>query len=159
MKQLLLIALFLTPSITFADEFANIDRGNYRTGGSINGGYSTYAVGSTTFAPLFEYFLVDHFALGVSAYYTTSSSTNSITVGPIFTYYFWQFEKLTLYAEQRFDYASSSTSSPIWSSYTGLGINYFFIRQISFGPQLILFKNLNDIGFQFTTTASFSIYF
>jgi hypothetical protein len=158
-KFFLCMSVFLTSSVSVADEFANIDRGNYRTGGSINGGYSTYAVGSLTFSPLFEYFLLNRFALGVSAYYTTSPALSSITVGPIFTYYFWQNEKWTAYCEQRFAYAFSTTTNSIWSSHTGVGINYFFIRQVSLGPQIILFKNLNDIGFSFTTTATFSIYF
>jgi hypothetical protein len=159
MKLCLFIALCLVPSISFSDEFANIDQGNYRTGGSINGGYSTYAVGSTTFSPLFEYFFLNRLALGVSAYYTTSGAASSLSLGPMVSFYFWQHEKWTLYAEQRFAYATSTTASPIWSSHSGLGFNYFFVRQVSLGPQVILFKNLDEIGFQFTTTVTFSIYF
>jgi hypothetical protein len=154
------------PSKNKPNEFANINKGDFRLGGGISFGYSTYSQMIFSVAPNFSYFVADNFAIGLDLSGSFSKNHTYLNAGPSVTYYFATFKKWAFFGEQALSYHSYEDRSDFsyfqnrWSSRTSLGANYFFLPQIGFGPMLSFDKDLSGTtNDTMSLTGNFSIYF
>jgi hypothetical protein len=163
-----LLLCFLVGQVSFAAEkFAKIRQGDVQvTAGfgstrSINGGSTNISISGSV-----QHFLVDTFSLGLSASYSSSLNYDDYSVGPIFSWHFWEDGQWTTHIEEKMTYysyryySSYSYSDSYWVSRTSLGLNYFIVPNVSFGPALYYSYDFGmPRGSYYGLTGSFSIYF
>jgi hypothetical protein len=171
MRYLLLAVLLSSSAANAATEFANINQGDVRVGGSLGVGYSTYSSTIVSVNPYAQYFFADNVAAGLDVDMFFSNNESSYGVGPVLSYYFWNSEKWAAYIEQKFKYFTSEVhdqsllkTDPYWRTYTTLGANYFFAPYAALGPAFTYSRYLTGEHYDsqegvFDLTANFSIYF
>jgi hypothetical protein len=110
--------------------FTNNGQGATPFGRQSNNYFSVYGSG--------QYFVKDHFSVGLGGSYLAGPGSDLITLGPIFTKYFLVQENIAPYVSvspiswSNYGYSASSQ----FSSSVRLGTKFFLNDHISFGPAL-----------------------
>lgn len=123
----------------------NFTKGHYMVGGSASMSHDSSSSLSVSYTSLtlslpLQYFVIDRLALGgtfsLSHFESSGATFNTFGVGPAATYYFWNYGKLALFGAENLAWTKSTGSKSQWVWSNTLGLDYFFVPQVSIGPAL-----------------------
>lgn len=147
----------------------NLHEGNFEIGGGFTVANAKYEGQSSMsmfqISPKLEYFFMDQFSLGGTLAYSSTSgsdSSNSTSIGPSATYYFYTADQFAFYGAQALAFAKYSGDSKTYTSgMTSLGTKFFFAPQAAFGVGLnYSYRIGNDNKYDiFGMAGTFSFYY
>ncbi|MGE3263077.1 MAG: hypothetical protein AB7K68_14950 [Bacteriovoracia bacterium] len=141
--------LLLLIAVGGSAEGANINKGNWEASGSFDfshnfqadwdyNSYSNYGKNSLSLGGGAQYFLRDHFSVGLDAsFFSAGRYTNGGSIGPVATYYFMTQERIAPYIQLsplRVWKMEGTTNQNI--SLARVGTKFFFYDSVAFGPAL-----------------------
>ena len=144
------LALLMVLEVRAADDGTNLHVGNKKVSFLMGYSYSTVGGGVTYLDVNHQWFLTDRFALGPSLTYRGTQLSTLVGIGPAASWYFYSEKKLGVYLgeELTFNSFGNSNGSYLYSS-TSLGLDYFIVPSVAFGPVVSFTKGFaaNNVTF------------